>query len=459
MKSYTLMAALAAAMLLGSCAKEPTTPEQTGKAQIRFTLDGSARNAVTRTEGTNDNPGKEAALDKEKKVESILVAFYNSGNALLDIQQPTDSGTGTYTLNPPAAGTYNLLFVANADDNLKTAIQQLAGQTPATSPDDLYKLIAEQEPGTADKFLMTSDKIYAATVSPGQATNIKVTMKRLSVRVDIVNTNPDITVTKVVFKNRVIKANLKEQNTMPTDASWFEDKLYDQLSVKPTTDENGDMQPGKYEAEIYSYENYTVKDLADGKFPELEITYTLDADGQERTHTVKFHDSASKDEDNPDPLALKRNHLYRLSLTGTIYPEFNLEVLDWEDATQFDIEDLPLYSPAASVAELMLGFDVYKTLSTTSSVAWANAAGKCPDGWRLPTLEEALLIYIYKDAIDATPDFVKSTNTIWAGKTTDSKGYTVNMSNGLTTSNVSSGSYHVRCVRDITTDDGTDVQP
>lgn len=461
MKSYTLTAMLAAAMMLGSCAKEPSASEETGKAQIRFTLAGSARNAVTRAEGDNDTTYPTTAQPEESKVNSLVVVLYDTNKQFVEVLDPTPgtAGANSYSLAPSKANIYNFYFIANASYELNTSIRGLqAGSTLS----DLETLVADQAPDEDNKFLMTSAQLYTATVNPGMVTALgNIHMQRLSVRIDIVNTDPDIEITQITFNNRVKRSYLSVPNQMPAEDEWFESKTYRSLALKPTAE---DPDAGKYEAEIYSYENYMGTDNED-KLPELVITYTVEG-GAPKTHTIKFYDSKASTPEKPfeTPLALKRNHLYKITLKGVVSPVFNLEVLDWDAETQFDIPNPPVEVPFTPTANEMFAFETYKKYTGDSRQTWDTVRGGnsqsgtgtdgsiCPDGWRIPTLEEAILISVYKDALETLPNFKPLNAAIWCGNSKLSSGYAFNVSNGSMTSKTSTSTGGtLRCVREITT--------
>jgi len=160
-----------------------------------------------------------------------------------------------------------------------------------------------------------------------------VTMRRLAVRIDLVNAATGVTVNSVKFVNRTKQSRLGASNdmTFSTPQDLYEEKSYEGIDLA------GDFtKPTEYKASIYSYENVDV--TPDGEhLPALEVKYTMD--GLKFTHTVKFFDST--DPAGKTPLALKRNYLYRIVLTKQLDVSFDITVEDWNTAGAFQIEDIP----------------------------------------------------------------------------------------------------------------------
>lgn len=158
-------------------------------------------------------------------------------------------------------------------------------------------------------------------------------MRRLAVRIDLVNAAEGVEITSVKFINRTKQSRLGASNDMnfSTPENLYETKTYDNINLV------GDFDtPTEYKETIYSYENVDVTP-DDEHLPALEIAYTLD--GLNFTHTVTFMDSS--DEEGKLPLALKRNYLYRIVLTKPLDVTFNITVDDWDTVKAFQIDELP----------------------------------------------------------------------------------------------------------------------
>ena len=206
--------------------------------------------------------------------------------------------------------------------------------------DDLATLLVTQQVGRKDgeeawhPFVMFSTEARRIVSKHGVVTNGGVvTMRRLAVRIDLVNAATGVTVNSVKFVNRTKQSRLGASNdmTFSTPQDLYEEKSYEGIDLA------GDFtKPTEYKASIYSYENVDV--TPDGEhLPALEVKYTMD--GLKFTHTVKFFDST--DPAGKTPLALKRNYLYRIVLTKQLDVSFDITVEDWNTAGAFQIEDIP----------------------------------------------------------------------------------------------------------------------
>lgn len=341
MKTNIITTILAAAALLASsCSKEETT-EAVQAAQgnrVVFTLGGS-----TRASGNNDNHTTLAATDNEKKINSLLaVVFGEDGLYYKTFETDYQAANQTASFDIEKNGTYDIWFVANADEDLSTALKTLTDQNTDSQvkADDLQALIASQPVGKNssldawEPFLMLSTQACHITSKHGTVTNGGVVMmRRLAVRIDLVNAAEGVEITSVKFINRTKQSRLGASNDMnfSTTGDLYETKTYDNINLVGNFD-----TPTEYKETIYSYENVDVTP-DDEHLPALEIAYTLD--GLKFTHTVKFMDSS--DEEGKLPLALKRNYLYRIVLTKPLDVTFNITVDDWNTAEAFQIDELP----------------------------------------------------------------------------------------------------------------------
>ena len=338
MKTNIITTILAAAALLASsCSKEETTEAAQGN-RVVFTLGGS-----TRASGNNDNHTTLAASDNEKKINSLLaVVFGEDGLYYKTFETDYQADNQTASFDIEKNGTYDIWFVANADEDLSTALKTLTNQNtdPQVTADDLQALIASQPVGKNssldawEPFLMLSTQACHITSKHGTVTNGGVVMmRRLAVRIDLVNAAEGVEITSVKFINRTKQSRLGASNDMnfSTPENLYETKTYDNINLV------GDFDtPTEYKETIYSYENVDVTP-DDEHLPALEIAYTLD--GLNFTHTVTFMDSS--DEEGKLPLALKRNYLYRIVLTKPLDVTFNITVDDWNTAEAFQIDELP----------------------------------------------------------------------------------------------------------------------
>ena len=343
MKTKFILSALMAAALFGGCSKDVTEEMPSDGNRVVFTLGGS-----TRAAGDNDTHSTLASTDDEKKISSLIaVAFGSDGAYYKSFEAVYDDGQKTATFDLEKNGTYDIYFVANADDGLKGALMTLTDQNSdqSVTAADLASLVVTQalsDDTAKHDFVMLSDGPKKVVSQHGTTVNGGlVMMRRLAVRFDLVNAAEGVEITSVKFVNRTKASRLDASNDMNfASGSLYEDKTYDNLGLA------GNYQtPAKYEAKIYSYENVNT---GSDNLPSLEITYTMD--GLTLTHTVKFYDSTS--ENGTTPLALKRNYLYRIVLTKPMDVEFAVTVDDWNSAAAFQITDLPFENTAPNQSEL-----------------------------------------------------------------------------------------------------------
>ena len=340
MKTSFITALLAAAALLAGCSKDAPDggPQPSDGNRVVFTLGGA-----TRAAGDNDASAPLAATDEEKKIDGLLaVAFTDDGNYYKTFDAAYDADSQTASFDVEKNGTYDIWFVANADETLAAALLALTDRNSDSrvTEDDLAALLVTQQVGRKDgeeawhPFVMFSTEARRIISKHGVVTNGGVvTMRRLAVRIDLVNAATGVTVNSVKFVNRTKQSRLGASNdmTFSTPQDLYEEKSYEGIDLA------GDFaKPTEYKASIYSYENVDV--TPDGEhLPALEVKYTMD--GLKFTHTVKFFDST--DPAGKTPLALKRNYLYRIVLTKQLDVSFDITVEDWNTAGAFQIEDIP----------------------------------------------------------------------------------------------------------------------
>ena len=340
MKTSFITALLAAAALLAGCSKDAPDggPQPSDGNRVVFTLGGA-----TRAAGDNDASAPLAATDEEKKIDGLLaVAFTDDGNYYKTFDAAYDADSQTASFDVEKNGIYDIWFVANADETLAAALLALTDRNSDSrvTEDDLAALLVTQQVGRKDgeeawhPFVMFSTEARRIVSKHGVVTNGGVvTMRRLAVRIDLVNAATGVTVNSVKFVNRTKQSRLGASNdmTFSTPQDLYEEKSYEGIDLA------GDFaKPTEYKASIYSYENVDV--TPDGEhLPALEVKYTMD--GLKFTHTVRFFDSTAPA--GKTPLALKRNYLYRIVLTKQLDVSFDITVEDWNTAGAFQIEDIP----------------------------------------------------------------------------------------------------------------------
>ena len=402
-----------AVMLLSGCTHDtmPGGADCEGN-RVEFTLAGITPAKGTRATGNNDTakPDASAAIAAEKEVTSLLAVTYekqSSGNmGFYRTFEVTVTPDGC-SFDIAKDGRFDIYLVANADSALSDALK---GLDAGSAVSDFEEQIVSQAPDAANAFLMTSPEAIKVISYSGEVADCgEVSLRRLSVRIDLLNKADGLTINKVTFHNRVIKSQLMTPNAMISTPDLTEDKLYDNINLVGNF-----TTPAEYKSTIYSYEN--LSRTGDATVPTLDVEYTLD--GQTYTHTVKFIDA--NDPDGVAPLALKRNYLYRITVGRKIEPEFNIEVLDWTNGESFNIDEIPFQAQmnaklainnfaSANVATLEEGvggepgtvtFTTSSPNTTSKFFAWNNAGANAlhynaPDNsyYRVPTKAEMYLFF------------------------------------------------------------------
>ena len=329
--------ALMAGVLLSGCTREdmPEGGAPGDGNRVVFTLAGitpQQQNGRTRAAGDSGaaKPDASAATDAEKSVTSLLAAAYE--------KQPS-GGMGFYrafdvtvtddgcSFDIAKDGRFDLYLVANADPTLEGAVKALGAGSPVT---ELEELLVEQAPDADNAFVMTTPEVLKIISYSGEVADCgEVSLRRLSMRIDLLNKAEGLTITKVTFRNRAVKSRLFTPNAMLAEPGAVEDKEYPDLNLVGSFD-----VPAEYKSKIYGYENLSRR--GEATVPTLDIEYTyLD---QPYTHTVEFLDR--NDPEGLAPLALKRNYLYRITVGRKVEPEFGIEVVDWTNEKSFNVDDI-----------------------------------------------------------------------------------------------------------------------
>lgn len=278
-----------AGVLLSGCTREdmPEGGAPGDGNRVVFTLAGitpQQQNGRTRAAGDSGaaKPDASAATDAEKKVTSLLAAAYE--------KQPS-GGMGFYrafdvtvtddgcSFDIAKDGRFDLYLVANADPTLEGAVKALGAGSPVT---DLEELLVEQAPDADNAFVMTTPEVLKIISYSGEVADCgEVSLRRLSMRIDLLNKAEGLTITKVTFRNRAVKSRLFTPNAMLAEPGAVEDKEYPDLNLVGSFD-----VPAEYKSKIYGYENLSRR--GEATVPTLDIEYTyLD---QPYTHTVEFLD-------------------------------------------------------------------------------------------------------------------------------------------------------------------------
>ncbi|MBD5234208.1 MAG: hypothetical protein HDS65_08540 [Bacteroidales bacterium] len=335
MKKLKLFSAALAMLLLGSCANEETLniPESTSPG-IHVHLSGAA--------GGTDSRATVTADKSEKTVNSVLAVLFDTHEGFFKTVEASKVADDEYTFIVEKDATYRIYLVANADADLRKALEDI---DPGTDADDaengLEAVIAAQAPDAKDNFLMLSKYPETVTTRITETQSIgTVHMERLAARFDIVNKAEGITVDKITFNNRTLKTSVLSRNVMTDQTDWFENTPYPDINL------DGEKNTGNtYDCKIYTYENFSLS--GDTTLPSLTIEYT--EDGKTKSHEVLLIDP---DSEAGTAMSIKRNHRYRIVLTKAYKLKFEVEVADWDAEETFAITGLPLELPEDRQEEL-----------------------------------------------------------------------------------------------------------
>ena len=427
--------ALVAGVLLSGCTREdmPEGGAPGDGNRVVFTLAGitpQQQNGRTRAAGDSGaaKPDASAATDAEKKVTSLLAVAYE--------KQPS-GGMGFYrafdvtvtddgcSFDIAKDGRFDLYLVANADPTLEGAVKALGAGSPVT---ELEELLVEQAPDADNAFVMTTPEVLKIISYSGEVADCgEVSLRRLSMRIDLLNKAEGLTITQVTFRNRAVKSRLFTPNAMLAEPGAVEDKEYPDLNLVGSFD-----VPAEYKSKIYGYENLSRR--GEATVPTLDIEYTyLD---QPYTHTVEFLDR--NDPEGLAPLALKRNYLYRITVGRKVEPEFGIEVVDWTNEESFNVDDITFQAEmnaklainhfaGANVktideAQGTVAFTTADPNNTSAYVAWNEKWATAvyyneTDGtyYRVPTKDEMYLLFPdetnhvrFDEAMDGTSEITET---------------------------------------------------
>lgn len=381
MKRTNTFAMLAASfgLLFGSCSEETelntSSGEDASSCAVHITLDSSAVVVPTRANTVPANAD-------EKQVTSLYAVVFKDANAdavtgqknredngdtffkCIDVLNGTSmQGGQDYTFEVGDPGSYQICFVANPSNKLKTKIEGLGGKTVAD-----FKALTEEQTPEHKPMLMTSDFFGAAIAATANAELGSVDLTRAMARIDIVNKAPGVKITKAVFRNRAIHTVLIADNKTATLQMARAERTYDNINLDGAADGSK-----KYEALIYSYEQYGSGNDA----PSMDISYTIG--GKSYTHKVAFKTAAP---DNK-PINLKRNTLYRLVLSNESGKlSLELTVADWNRGEEFTVsteeikDGINVAVTAVNLNQTNVTLFVGESVELTATVVPDNATNK-----------------------------------------------------------------------------------
>ncbi len=338
-------------MMLGftACNSDDIMPNdaQNGNAGavIRFTLGGSAKKAAA-------SRATIPAEGKETEVNSLLAVFFDTHKGFYKTVEASPAGGDAYEVLVEDDATYDIYFIANANENLKKQLEEIPDTTQAINARYIFrKIIADQELTADNDFLMICSTPKRTSTTLTKTEDIgTVTLGRLLLRFDIVNKAEGITVNSVTFNKRAVKSSLFHNNYMPVDLEGlYETKVYSDLNLEGKADGSAALKQT-----IYSYRNIS---LDADSISTFTIEYT--ENGTTRTHEVKFTDPTAP---AGTPLALHTNRLFTITLTKAYKLNFEVSVDDWDEATTFNEKELPIGLPESVQQELnekLLVYDLF----------------------------------------------------------------------------------------------------
>ena len=350
-----LYGVLAAGLLaLGGCSPS-SVDEPAGvdsSCRVAFRLGGAAGKASSRM-GTGESvTGGELQTNLEKQVNSLLAVIFKDADPLgdtednandkffrtvkIDLEGETDPVIEGLSFLVGDEGNYQVIFVANADADLAGKINAL--EKDVSTVQTLKNLEVSQSPDTKPGMLMTSGFIGFRS-SLVEAVDLgTVYLRRIMSRIDLINMADGVTVTRAVLHNRTVKSLLCNDATLHVNPAYIEtpaEKSYDGLNLAGSM-----VNPTKYEAEIYSYEQLADNAQEDYQ-PSVDIYYTKqDAEGKVFKHTVSLKVPESADGASLVPIGLKRNNAYLVYIradAGELL--FSVKVEDWVEGETFTVTD------------------------------------------------------------------------------------------------------------------------
>lgn len=333
------------------------TAGDSSSCRVGFRLGGAAGGASSRIatkEGETVSDG-ELQTNWEKQVNSLLAVVFKdtkpSGNTEdntadtyfrtveVDLGGKTDPVIEDLSFLVGDEGNYQVIFVANADENLTGKINAL--EKDVSTVQTLKNLEVSQSPDTKPGMLMTSGFIgfHASLTTPA---NLGIVyLRRIMSRIDLVNMAEGITVTRAVLHNRTVKSRLYNDDRLRVETGYIvAEKTYADLNLAGSKE-----APSKYEAEIYTYEQLADKTQLDHA-PSLDVYYTVagtepdGTDGKEYKHTVTLLVSSKDEPTKLVPLGLKRNNAYQILLhrdAGNV--TYEIVVADWVQGEVFQVTD------------------------------------------------------------------------------------------------------------------------
>ena len=310
-------------MILGGCSKELA---RGGKGEVPGLPETGQ--AVTFTVTTGVETYAVPAQDYEKHIGTLQAILFDASGQYVSSGTPILKATGsiTYTLSIDRAGNYRMLLVANHT----IPVSDLTGRSLA----DVRAILAKDEPGMLNAFVMVSTTTPDFTITAGGESNIgTINLERLAARIDVQSTLDKLTLSKITVKNRKIQSSLTAATS--TDAYGADNKVYTAFERFRTVATDASM------GQIYTYENSAsaAASSVNGTSLVIETAYAgvavkpleVKLPQMKRNYIYSIQLMMGDEgyvpdpSDNPDPSKIK--------LT------FNLRVLDWNTGETFVVSE------------------------------------------------------------------------------------------------------------------------
>ena len=310
-------------IILGGCSKELA---RGGKGEVPGLPEKGQ--AVTFTVTTGVETYAVPAQDYEKHIGTLQAILFDASGQYVSSGTPALKATGsmTYTLPIDRAGNYRMLLVANHT----IPVSDLTGRSLA----DVRAILAKDEPGMLNAFVMVSTTTPDFTITAGGESNIgTINLERLAARIDVQSTLGKLTLSKITVKNRKVQSSLTAATS--TDAYGADNKVYTAFERFRTAANDASM------GQIYTYENSAsaAASSVNGTSLVIETAY---AGVAVKPLEVKLPQ-------------LKRNYIYSIQLMmgdegylpdpndnpdpSKIKLTFNLRVLDWNTGETFVVSE------------------------------------------------------------------------------------------------------------------------
>ena len=310
-------------IILGGCSKELA---HGGKGEVPGLPEKGQ--AVTFTVTTGVETYAVPAQDYEKHIGTLQAILFDASGQYVSSGTPILKATGsiTYTLPIDRAGNYRMLLVANHT----IPVSDLTGRSLA----DVRAILAKDEPGMLNAFVMVSTTTPDFTITAGGESNIgTINLERLAARIDVQSTLDKLTLSKITVKNRKVQSSLTAATS--TDAYGADNKVYTAFERFRTVANDASM------GQIYTYENSAsaAASSVNGTSLVIETAY---AGVAVKPLEVKLPQ-------------LKRNYIYSIQLMmgdegyvpdpsdnpdpSKIKLTFNLRVLDWNTGETFVVSE------------------------------------------------------------------------------------------------------------------------